>query len=273
MAGPWNLDIAGQPGQPGGPPGSAGGVGPAGPAGPAGAGYMGTSTTNVPIATGSVTITTQAGLAYQVGARLRLSSNSAPTSWMEGLITAYNNSTGSLTVNIDTTNATVTGTTPGAGITDGSNAAAGQIGEYLFNNGSATQPAITVNQISHVTSSGVASITLTPGDWQVGYTVQTLWTIGYSVGSINPMYVETAFANNVGTTATFLAMTDVVAASTYPVATTNDGFLGYQFSNVGGARLNVTANTVLSLNATMISYWSYSTGTTITAYLWARRMR
>lgn len=274
MAGPWNLDIAGQPGQPGGPPGSAGGVGPAGPAGPAGAGYLGTSTTNVPIATGSVTITTQAGLAYQVGARLRLSSNSAPTSWMEGLITAYNNTTGALTVNIDTTNVTVAGTTPGAGITDGSNAAAGMIGEYLFNSATVIQPQITTNTITDVTSTAVVQLTLTPGDWDVHYTVQTNGTMQYSSSSWYPSLVETSFANNAGTTSTFRAIADVISAPGLPPDAGLDGYQNLLFTNVlSGARLNVTANTLLSLNVRTVDYWIYPLTFTINAYLWARRVR
>lgn len=112
-----------------GPTGSAGFVGPTGPAGSAGAagvtgptgsagatgagatgsvgatgpGYLATSTTNVPIQTGSVTVTTQTGLAYQVGARARLSVDA--NNWMEGPVTAYNPATGSLTVNVDYTSA------------------------------------------------------------------------------------------------------------------------------------------------------------------------
>lgn len=252
------------------PAGSTGGPGPAGPAGP---GYRATSTTSAPIATGSLTITTQAGLAYMVGARLRLSSNSAPTSWMEGLITAYNNSTGSLTVNIDTINTSVAGT-GNPGITDGSNAAAGMIGEYLFNNGTVTQPAITgTANIVVVTSSGVASITLTPGDWAVGYTVNTSCPFAYVTSSIQYAGVETAFTNNAGTTATFLAITDVVAGAGLPYPDTgNSGQQGLKFSNVAGARLNVTANTVLSLNATTTLFWMEATFT-INAYLWARRVR
>lgn len=87
MAGPWNIDIAGQPGF-----------------GPSGAGYRATSTTNLPIATGPVTVTTQTGLAYLPGARARLSSNSAPTQWIEGIVTSYTG--GSLSLNVDLTSAT-----------------------------------------------------------------------------------------------------------------------------------------------------------------------
>jgi hypothetical protein len=85
-----------------GNPGATGPQGPAGPtgsAGPTGASYVATSTTSLPIAAGPATITTQAGLAYMVGARTRLSSNSNPSQWMEGVVTAYSGT--SLTINVD----------------------------------------------------------------------------------------------------------------------------------------------------------------------------
>jgi phage gp45-like len=88
---------------PAGPQGPTGSSGPSGSAGAAGAGYLATSATNTPIATGPVTVTTQPGLAYQVGARARLSADAS--NWMEGPITAYNSSTGVLTVNVDLTSA------------------------------------------------------------------------------------------------------------------------------------------------------------------------
>jgi hypothetical protein len=96
MPSDWNINVAGVQGQQG-PSG--------GPAGVDGAGYLATSTTNAPIATGSVTVTTQAGLAYSIGARVRLSSHSAPSQWIEGLCTAYVGT--SLTINVDLTSGMV----------------------------------------------------------------------------------------------------------------------------------------------------------------------
>lgn len=49
--------------------------------------YGGTSTTSLAIGTGSKVFTTQAGLAYLTGARVRASSASGPTNWMEGVVT------------------------------------------------------------------------------------------------------------------------------------------------------------------------------------------
>lgn len=95
MPSSWNIDISGQPGLPGGP---AGGLGPAGP------GYQATSATNFAVGTGPMTFTTQPGLAYTIGARIRVASRADPTQWMEGLCTAYDPVAGSLTLNVDLNN-------------------------------------------------------------------------------------------------------------------------------------------------------------------------
>jgi Collagen triple helix repeat (20 copies) len=88
--------LTGPPG-PGGPAGSQGPPGNTGAAGPAGPGYTATSLTSIAVGTGSITLATQPGLAYAVGARVRVAAFSAPTNWMEGQITAY--SAGSMTIN------------------------------------------------------------------------------------------------------------------------------------------------------------------------------
>jgi hypothetical protein len=54
-----------------------------------GAGYGGTSATSATIAnSGSVSLTTQSGLAYQAGARVRATSTGSGA-WMEGVVTSY----------------------------------------------------------------------------------------------------------------------------------------------------------------------------------------
>jgi hypothetical protein len=59
-----------------------------------GAGYGGVSTTSLAIASsGSISVTTQAGLAYVVGSRVRLASSATPTNWMEGVVTSYSTTT------------------------------------------------------------------------------------------------------------------------------------------------------------------------------------
>ncbi|MET4804597.1 hypothetical protein [Bradyrhizobium sp. LB11.1] len=68
---------------------------------PAGKTYGGTSTTSLAIGTGSKAFTTQAGLAYTNGARVRASSAANTSNWMEGLVT-YSGTT--LTMTVDKTN-------------------------------------------------------------------------------------------------------------------------------------------------------------------------
>jgi len=73
-----------------------------GPTGPTGPTYAGTSTTSRTLNTGSMTITTQAALAWLPGARIRIASAASPsTHFMEGEVTAYNSGTGSLTFTSD----------------------------------------------------------------------------------------------------------------------------------------------------------------------------
>lgn len=76
----WNLTIAGL-------------VGITGSAGAAGAGYAATSASSLSTAgSGSKTFTTQAGLAYTAGARLRATSTGSGN-WMEGVVTSYSGTT------------------------------------------------------------------------------------------------------------------------------------------------------------------------------------
>ncbi|WP_244623701.1 hypothetical protein [Bradyrhizobium cosmicum] len=95
-------------------------IGATGNTGATGAGYGGTSTTSLAIGTGSKVFTTQAGLAYANGARVRASSAANTANWMEGRVT-YSGTT--LTMTADKTggsgtladwNLNVTGE-PGAG--------------------------------------------------------------------------------------------------------------------------------------------------------------
>lgn len=81
--------------------GATGATGAAGTNGTNGAGYGGTSTTSRTIGAGSQVFTTQPGLAYQSGARVRASSAANTSNWMEGIAT-YSGTT--LTINVDKTN-------------------------------------------------------------------------------------------------------------------------------------------------------------------------
>lgn len=81
--------------------GATGAAGTNGTNGTNGAGYGGTSTTSLAIGTGSKAFTTQAGLAYQNGARVRASSAANTANWMEGVAT-YSGTT--LTIDVDKAN-------------------------------------------------------------------------------------------------------------------------------------------------------------------------
>lgn len=82
----WNVNIAGE----------------IGPQGPTGASFAATSTTSLAIGTGSKAFTTQAGLAYTVGQRVRAVSASDAAKWMEGAVASYSGTT--LTLTVDLTN-------------------------------------------------------------------------------------------------------------------------------------------------------------------------
>jgi hypothetical protein len=83
-------------------PAEKGDAGDAGPQGPTGASFATTSTTSLAIGTGSMAFTTQAGLAYTVGARVRAVSTANTTNWMEGPVSAYSGTT--LTIAVDKVN-------------------------------------------------------------------------------------------------------------------------------------------------------------------------
>lgn len=67
---------------------------------PGSANFAGTSTTSQTIGVGSLVFTTQAGLAYQVGSRVRIANSAAPANFVDGIVTAYSGT--SLTLNSDT---------------------------------------------------------------------------------------------------------------------------------------------------------------------------
>ncbi|MCS3449564.1 MULTISPECIES: hypothetical protein [Bradyrhizobium] len=99
---------------------SKGDTGATGATGATGPGYGGTSTTSLSIGTGAKAFTTQAGLAYQNGARVRATATAGGPGWLEGVVT-YSGTT--LTITADKFSGSGTGTAwnfnvagePGAG--------------------------------------------------------------------------------------------------------------------------------------------------------------
>ncbi|WP_247310509.1 MULTISPECIES: carbohydrate-binding protein [unclassified Bradyrhizobium] len=111
-------------------------IGATGNTGPTGASYGGTSTTSLAIGTGSKAFTTQAGLAYQNGARVRATATAGAAGWLEGVAT-YSGTT--LTVTSDKISGTGTGTAwnfnvtgePGAGdVTGPASSTSGNLATY-----------------------------------------------------------------------------------------------------------------------------------------------
>jgi Collagen triple helix repeat (20 copies) len=90
---PGPTGPSGGPAGPTGATGATGATGPPGAPGASGSAYPATSTTNLLIGVGNKTLTTQSGLAYLPGARIRVVSNSNSVNWMEGTVTSYGGTT------------------------------------------------------------------------------------------------------------------------------------------------------------------------------------
>lgn len=175
--------------------------GDTGDTGPTGAGYGGTSTTSRTIGAGAQAFTTQSGLAYQDGARVRATATAGATGWLEGVAT-YGGTT--LTIAGDKISGSGTGTAwnfnvvgePGAGdlssannLSDLENAetARGNLGltesivtatiGQLPGTAGTTQPAAGMigerifatasRSLASATAANVASITPTAGVWDL----------------------------------------------------------------------------------------------------------
>lgn len=128
------------------------------------AGYAGTSVTSLTIGTGSKTLTTQAGLSYVVGSRVRVASSADPTKYMEGIITAY--STTSMTFTSDKTggSGTIASWNLSIGGTAGSDGASfpndgTSIGSFLFGYVSSTQVVGSTDTMGIVSVTGCMSNT------------------------------------------------------------------------------------------------------------------
>lgn len=62
--------------------------------------YNGTSTTSLTVGTGTKSLTTQTGKNFQIGQSVRVASTASPANYMDGQITAYDSSTGAMTVEV-----------------------------------------------------------------------------------------------------------------------------------------------------------------------------
>jgi hypothetical protein len=64
--------------------------------------FASTSTTSLTIGTGSQSLTVETGKQFQIGQPVRIAYTTTPTNYMDGQVTAYNSSTGAMTVNVTT---------------------------------------------------------------------------------------------------------------------------------------------------------------------------
>jgi hypothetical protein len=62
--------------------------------------FSATSTTSLTIGTGSQSLTVQTGKQFQIGQPVRIAYTTTPANYMDGQVTAYNSSTGAMTVNV-----------------------------------------------------------------------------------------------------------------------------------------------------------------------------
>jgi hypothetical protein len=146
---------------------------------------------------------------------------------------------------------TDTSRAPIKGVTDGSNAAAGNVGEQL-----SAQITTAVN-LTLNTPINIGQLVLTPGDW----------TVGGNVNFVSPATAGTRYAVAVSNTSNTLPTPAQLAAG---IGTLFDQSLTYgkaaQNFNTSLCRFNVSVNTTVFLVA-------LGPATTATGYISARRVR
>ena len=144
---------------------------------------------------------------------------------------------------------------PIAGLTNGSNAAAGQVGEWISAS-VVSGSAVTVSTSG--TYVAVASITLTPGDWDVDGVV-------FGSGSAPPAQYLSAGVNTSIAVPLQVSANGAFAAFVYATGLGNGSS-----ATIGRSRWNVTVSTLVYLVATV----GFSSGTgTVWGAITARRMR
>lgn len=154
-----------------------GAQGVAGTTGSTGPGYAATSTTSIAMAaSGSKSITTQTGLAYTAGARIRLTSAGTPADYWEGVITAYTSGSGALVFTADKATNTATHADWNINLageigSNGSNGAAGATGasgpvpiDYTFSTSTSTGPASGTIRASVATFTGSFNLYISETD-------------------------------------------------------------------------------------------------------------
>ncbi len=255
---------------PQGPPGSTGATGP---------GFAATSASSVTIASsGSKAFTTQAGLAYSPGARVRVSDVANPTTkWMEGVVTAYSGTT--LTFTADKSGGSGTLTSWNINI-------AGQPGATGAS-GAGSGDLVSTNNLSDVDDVAIARANLgiselTEPPYVVpnvsGSGAETTGTITSASTSLS-IASESDFANGDGIrinhAGASFAINDVTSLSVSPQGTTGATSYAYTvatLNSAGGVGKSVTNATISNGNASLTSTnfnritWVTPTGTAPAAY-------
>ena len=160
-----------------------------GSTGPAGASYAATSTTSLAIGTGSgKAFTTQSGLAYQSGARVRATDASNNANWMEGLVASYVGTT--LTIDVDLTNGSGTIANWRINISGergaiGGTGATGDDGgfKYQFNSGTAGDPGSGKFRFNNATFMSATIFAISETDGNAGAQGSFLSTIDDGAGT------------------------------------------------------------------------------------------
>lgn len=164
-----------------------------------------------------------------------------------GGVTSFNGRGGAITL----TAADLVAASPAAlrGVTDGSNAPPGAIGEFMSN---------AAGGLSFPTAiwGFICAITLTAGDWDV-------WA--------NASFSPTTAASYVGAAlSTTASSANIILGSSFIASLGGSPILGQSQGNCPPTRINVTANQVISL----LGIVTYASGSvTIQGNLWARRVR
>lgn len=195
-------------------------IGATGNTGPTGAGYGGTSTTSLAIGTGSKVFTTQAGLAYTNGARVRASSAANTANWMEGVVT-YSGTT--LTMTSDKTGGSGT-------LADWNLNVAGQpgAGDLLStNNGSDFANAQTTRGNLGILSPPQGRLTLVSGTPVMTTSQASKTTLYYAlyVGNQAPVYDGTKFTMKAFTELSAVTTDTTKSPAAIGASKVNDWFL------------------------------------------------
>lgn len=143
------------------------------------------------------------------------------------------------------------GAFPTRGVTDGSNAAPGEVGEYMTNN--ATMPVLG----NGTTVVAITSLNLTPGDWELG------GEIGFSGGDCTAFYTDFAPASNAPTPSRGATVWTLGGGATLVDGTTIPTYSGVRVLSATAQQVFLRAE-ASSVGGVVVQVWGE---------IWARRVR